>query len=343
MGTVLVTGGAGYIGSHTCLVLLAAGYEVVIVDNLINASPLAIDAIANLSQQPDKLHFYAIDINDTLHLREIFAAHKPDAVIHFAGLKSVPKSVGDPLAYYQNNLVGTINLLQIMTEFECLKIVFSSSATVYGNPIAMPLKETQQIIAGDSPHPYGRTKVIIEHILEDLYIADPRWSVALLRYFNPVGAHESGHLGEDPNGTPANLMPILTQIAIGKIAEFKVTGYDYDTPDGTGVRDYLHVVDVAEGHLAALQYLNEHAGVEAINLGNGRGYSVLEFLKTFEEASGVKIPYTLAPRRPGDIASSIADPSKAELLLGWQAKRDLYTMCADAWRWQTQHPQGFQK
>lgn len=338
---ILVTGGAGYIGSHTCVELLQAGYEVVVFDNLSNASPVALERVAQITGKAPT--FIQADIRDKTALTRTFAQQPMDAVIHFAGLKAVGESVAQPLAYYDNNVVGTLRLLEAMGEAGVKTLVFSSSATVYGDPREVPIREDFPLSA---TNPYGRSKLIIEDILRDLYRADPRWNLALLRYFNPVGAHESGLIGENPNGTPNNLMPYVSQVAIGLRPEVSVFGNDYPTPDGTGVRDYIHVVDLAKGHLAALGALkplrSEAAGqLLTVNLGTGQGYSVLDMIHAFEEASGRPIPYRITPRRPGDIATCYADPSLAKRLLGWQAELGLARMCQDAWRWQQKNPQGF--
>ncbi|HHY51856.1 MAG TPA: UDP-glucose 4-epimerase GalE [Clostridiales bacterium] len=323
---ILVTGGAGYIGSHTCVELLQAGEDIVLLDNFSNAKPQVVNRIKELSGRDFPL--YAVDILHREGLEKIFAREDIEAVIHFAGLKAVGESVKIPLDYYQNNVSGTINLCQVMARAGCKKIVFSSSATVYGNSTDVPFREDSPL---STTNPYGSTKRMVEDILRDLCASDPEWSACLLRYFNPIGAHKSGLLGEDPNGIPNNLLPYIAKVAVGQLERLNVFGNDYDTPDGTGVRDYLHVVDLAIGHLKALDYVRTHKGAEAINLGTGRGYSVLEVVKAFEKASGVTIPYRIAPRRPGDIATCYADPSKAKKLLGWEATRSLEEMCADAW------------
>jgi UDP-glucose 4-epimerase len=335
--TILVTGGAGYIGSHTCLELLAAGHRVVVVDNLANSSEESLRRVRELTGRD--LDFHAVDLRDGAALRQVFAAH-PDvaAVVHFAGWKAVGESCEIPLRYYENNLLGTVELLKAMAEHGCCDLVFSSSATVYGDPRTVPITEDFPLQA---TNPYGRTKLFIEEILRDLCAADARWRCVLLRYFNPIGAHESGRIGEDPRGIPNNLMPFVMQVAGGKRKQLSVFGDDYDTPDGTGVRDYIHVVDLALGHLAALDRLPGLAGCTPINLGTGRGYSVLEVVAAAEKASGRSVPYTVAPRRPGDIATCYADPTGAERLLGWKAQRGLEQMCADAWRWQQRNPEGY--
>ncbi|RMG38756.1 MAG: UDP-glucose 4-epimerase GalE [Gammaproteobacteria bacterium] len=337
-GTVLVTGGAGYIGSHTCLELLEAGYEVVVVDNLSNSSPEAIRRVEALSGRP--VTFVEADVRDRSALAALFDAHPVDAVIHFAGLKAVGESVEKPLAYYDNNVGGTVALLETMADKGIKRIVFSSSATVYGDPASLPIREDFPLSA---TNPYGRSKLFIEEILRDLHRADPAWDIAILRYFNPVGAHPSGRIGEDPAGIPNNLMPYIAQVAVGTLAELSVFGDDYPTPDGTGVRDYIHVVDLARGHLAALARLQERPGCVTYNLGTGSGYSVLEMVKAFERASGRKVPYRIVGRRPGDIAACYADPTLAREELGWQAEYGLQQMCEDAWRWQEANPGGYEE
>lgn len=323
---VLVTGGAGFIGSHTSVELLKAGCEVVIVDNFSNSKPEAVAAVELITGKP--VTFYQADVRDADALRRVFHEHQIDAVIHFAGLKSVTESVHKPLEYYGNNLDSTVVLCQVMLETGCRRLVFSSSATVYGASGTPPFREGMPTAA---TNPYGRTKLMIEAILADQAAADPEWSICLLRYFNPIGADPSGLLGEDPNGIPNNLVPYVAQVAAGLRPEVLVYGDDYDTPDGTGVRDYIHVADLARGHLAALQYARQHAGTEVINLGTGRGTSVLEILDAYSKACGRKIPYRVAPRRPGDIAVCYADTDKAERLLGWRAEKDVDEMCADSW------------
>ncbi len=323
---ILVTGGAGYIGSHTCVELLEAGEEIVLLDNFSNAK---LDVVRRIKELTGKE--FPVYTTDLLHydaVRAVFAQENIDAVIHFAGLKAVGESVRIPLNYYHNNITGTLNLCAAMQEAGCKRMVFSSSATVYGLSTDVPFKEDAPLSA---TNPYGMTKLMIERILRDLYISDNEWSIALLRYFNPIGAHKSGLLGEDPNGIPNNLLPYISQVAVGKLAQLNVYGNDYDTIDGTGVRDYLHVVDLAQGHLKALDYTMHHQGAEAINLGTGRGYSVLEIVKAFEKASGVTIPYELVDRRAGDIATCYADASKAKELLDWEAVRDIAEMCEDSW------------
>ena len=334
--TILVTGGAGYIGSHTCLELLEAGHQVVVVDNLDNSSEESLRRVKELTGKD--LEFHPVDICDRPALLKVFAGRRFDAVVHFAGLKAVGESCAIPLRYYQNNIFGTIELLKAMQENDCFNIVFSSSATVYGDPATVPITEEFPLSA---TNPYGRTKLFIEEIMRDLCLADARWRCVLLRYFNPIGAHESGRIGEDPQGVPNNLMPYVMQVAVGLRPELGVFGDDYDTPDGTGVRDYIHVVDLALGHLAAIDKLDTLPGCTPINLGTGQGYSVLEMVKAAEAASGRPVPYRIAPRRPGDIATCYAQPALAERLLGWRAARGLEQMCADAWRWQSANPQGY--
>ncbi len=335
---VLVTGGAGYIGSHTCLELLNAGYQVSVVDNLCNSKRTAIERVEQLSGK--KIDFFEVDIVDSNKLQVVFDRQKPDAVIHFAGLKAVGESVEIPLAYYHNNISGTISLLQVMQARDVKNFVFSSSATVYGEPASVPIREDFPLSVSN---PYGRSKLIIEDICRDLMRArDNKWNIALLRYFNPVGAHPSGQIGEDPNGVPNNLLPYIAQVAIGKREKLSVYGNDYDTKDGTGVRDYIHVVDLALGHIRALEKLQQNPGLVTYNLGTGRGYSVLEMVAAFEKACGFKINYQIVSRRPGDIASCYADPSLAEQELGWKTKYQLDDMMADTWRWQKNNPNGYQ-
>jgi UDP-glucose 4-epimerase len=337
--TVLVTGGAGFIGSHTCVELLQAGHEVVVVDNLSNSHRESLRRVEQLTDR--RVTLEVEDICDRAALERIFAAHRIDAVIHFAGLKAVGESVAQPLRYYQNNVAGTVTLCEVMAAHQVFNLVFSSSATVYGDPHTVPIREDFPLSA---TNPYGRSKLMIEDILRDLGVADARWNIALLRYFNPVGAHPSGLIGEDPNGLPNNLMPFVTQVAVGKLEQVSVFGNDYPTPDGTGVRDYIHVVDLAIGHLKALDKLRrEKVGVQAFNLGTGRGYSVLEMIQALEQASGRTVKYRIVDRRPGDIASCYADPSFAAEALGWRAVQDVAAMARDAWRWQSQNPQGFAK
>lgn len=333
---VLVTGGAGYIGSHTCVELLQAGYKVTVVDNLSNSKYEALRRVQNLTGK--KLDFFQVDLLDFTALKSVFEKSSFDAVIHFAGLKAVGESVLVPLSYYHNNLGGTINLCRLMAEYKVKNLVFSSSATVYGDAAQVPIPET---FPCNPTNPYGRTKWMIEMILQDLHRADNTWHILLLRYFNPVGAHPSGEIGEDPQDIPNNLMPYISQVAIGRLAELKVFGNDYPTPDGTGVRDYIHVVDLALGHLKALEKLQENPGVEIYNLGTNRGYSVLEVIAMFEKVSGRKIPYRIVARRPGDIAISYADASKANRELKWSCTRSLEDMCADTWNWQYKNPHGY--
>ena len=334
---ILVTGGAGYIGSHTCVELLNAGYEVVILDNFYNSSPEVLNRIKELTGKD--FTFCECDIRDRKGLDKVFAENKIDAVIHFAGLKAVGESVVKPLEYYENNIGGTVTLCEAMRDAGCKKIVFSSSATVYGMNNPSPLKETMKI--GGTTNPYGTTKYMIELILQDLYTSDNEWSIALLRYFNPIGAHESGRIGENPNGIPNNLMPYITQVAVGKLDHLNVFGDDYDTPDGTGVRDYIHVVDLALGHIKAVDKIANSKGVCIYNLGTGVGYSVLDVVKAFEKASGKKIKYEIVPRRPGDLAAVYSDPTKAKEELGWVAERGIEKMCEDSWRWQKNNPEGY--
>ncbi|MDO5101165.1 MAG: UDP-glucose 4-epimerase GalE [Eubacteriales bacterium] len=334
---ILVTGGAGFIGSHTVIELLAAGHEVVIVDNLYNSGKEAVRRIEELSGRT--VTFYEQDILWREGLEKIFENHKIDGVIHFAALKAVGESVQKPLEYYYNNVTGTLVLCDVMRRHGCKNIIFSSSATVYGDPHTVPILEDFPLSV---TNPYGRTKLMIEEILRDLHTADPTWNVVLLRYFNPIGAHESGRIGENPKGIPNNLLPYIAQVAVGKLTELSVFGDDYDTVDGTGVRDYIHVVDLAKGHVAALQKLADGSGVSVYNLGTGKGYSVLEVLHSFEKAAGRTIPYVVKPRRAGDIAACYADPTKAGRELGWQATKNIEQMCADAWRWQSMNPNGFE-
>ena len=325
--TILVTGGTGYIGSHTCVELLQKGYEVVVFDNLFNSKRDVVDKIEKITGT--KIKFYKADMLDKESMRPVFEENTFDAVIHFAGLKAVGESVEKPLWYYQNNIAGTLNLCELMNEYNCKKIIFSSSATVYGSPKTVPITEDFPL---STTNPYGSTKLMLERILSDFCVPDKDWSVILLRYFNPIGAHESGLLGESPNGIPNNLMPYIMQVAVGKLPELGVFGNDYDTPDGTGVRDYIHVVDLAKGHVNAVEKVTSDSGVNIYNLGTGNGYSVLDIVKAFEEANGVKIPYSIKPRRAGDIATCYANPKKAKEELGWEAQYDLKKMCQDSWR-----------
>ncbi len=334
---ILVTGGAGYIGSHTCLELLQAGFEVIVVDNLSNSKKESLKRVQELTGKT--LSFHKVDLLDKKALSAVFDKYSFDAVVHFAGLKAVGESVVIPLRYYHNNVTGTIILCEVMKEHNVKNIVFSSSATIYGDPHKVPITEDFPL----SPaNPYGSTKLMIETILKDLYHSDKYWNVALLRYFNPVGAHPSGRIGEDPNGIPNNLMPYISQVAVGKLAKLSVFGNDYPTPDGTGIRDYIHVVDLAKGHLIALDKLKTDPGLIIYNLGTGQGYSVFEMIAAFEKASGKKIPYEVVGRRSGDIATCYADPTKAQKELGWSAKRNIDDMCADTWRWQSNNPNGYE-
>lgn len=329
MQNILVTGGAGYIGSHTCVELLAAGHNLVVIDNFSNSKPAVLGRVEQISGR--QVPFMEVDIRDRGALRDVFRQHAIDAVIHFAGLKAVGESVSQPLRYYDNNISGSIALFEVMAESGVKTLVFSSSATVYGDPHSVPIREDFPLSA---TNPYGRSKLMLEDILRDLSRSDESWKIALLRYFNPVGAHESGIIGEDPNGIPNNLMPYITQVAVGKLPQLSVFGDDYPTPDGTGVRDYIHVVDLARGHLAALAALSDKPGVMTVNLGTGQGYSVLDVVRAFEKASERPVPYRIVPRRPGDVAQCYADPTLAKELLGWQAQRGLDEMCRDSWRWQ---------
>lgn len=338
MAKILITGGAGYIGSHTALELLKEGYEVVVYDNLCNSSQESMKRVEELTGKT--ITFYEGDILNAETLKAMFEKEQVDAVIHCAALKAVGESVRKPLEYYQNNITGTLTLMKVMREVGVKNIVFSSSATVYGNPETMPI--TEDCPKGQCTNPYGWTKSMMEQIMTDVQAADPEWNVVLLRYFNPVGAHESGLIGEDPEGIPNNLTPYITQVAIGKLKEVGVFGNDYDTPDGTGVRDYIHVVDLAKGHVKALKKLEDNSGLSIYNLGTGKGYSVLDIVKNFEAATGVKIPYVIKPRRPGDIATCYSDATKAEKELGWKAENGIREMCADSWRWQSQNPNGYE-
>ncbi len=333
---ILTTGGAGYIGSHTCIELIKAGYEVVVVDNLRNSKEESLKRVEKIVGKPVK--FYKADVCDRDALRDIFKKENIESVIHFAGLKAVGESAKIPMEYYRNNIDSTLALTEVMAEFGVKKIVFSSSATVYGMSKTMPLVETMPIGA---INPYGRTKLFIEEMLRDLYASDNSWSIALLRYFNPIGAHESGLIGEDPKGIPNNLMPYISQVAVGKLEKLHVFGNDYNTVDGTGVRDYIHVVDLADGHVKAVNWTLKGTGCEAINLGTGNGCSVLQLKDAFEKASGIEVPYQIDPRRPGDPDEVYADASKAKELLAWEAKRTIEDMCVDAWRWQKGNPDGY--
>jgi len=336
--TILVTGGTGYIGSHTVLQLLDAGYNVVIVDNLSNSKLESLRRMEKLAGQ--EIKFNKVDLLDYDKLDEVFENESIDAVIHFAGLKAVGESVEIPLLYYKNNITGTINLCEIMQKHNVKNLVFSSSATVYGDPHKVPITEDFPL---NATNPYGRTKLMIEDILRDIYVSDNSWDIAILRYFNPVGAHKSGEIGEDPNGIPNNLMPYIAQVAVGKLKELTIFGDDYPTKDGTGVRDYIHVIDLANGHLKALEKLMQNPGCVTYNLGTGNGYSVLEMARAFESASGKAVPYKIAGRRAGDIAECYADPKLAEKELNWKAERDIDEMCEDIWRWQSKNPNGFEE
>ncbi|MCL2253960.1 MAG: UDP-glucose 4-epimerase GalE [Lachnospiraceae bacterium] len=335
--SILVTGGAGYIGSHTVLELQNAGYDVVVADNLSNSSRTSLERVRDITGK--EITFYEADILDRDALRNIFAKEKITACIHFAGLKSVGESVAKPLEYYQNNIAGTLVLVDEMKRQGIKNIIFSSSATIYGDPAFVPI--TEECPKGICTNPYGWTKSMLEQILIDMQTADPEWNVIILRYFNPVGAHESGMIGEDPNGLPNNLMPFISQVAVGKLPELSVFGDDYDTPDGTGVRDYIHVVDLADGHVKALKKVSENVGLKIYNLGTGTGYSVLEMVKNFESVTGVKVPYAIKARRPGDIAACYANADKAKAELSWEAKFGIKEMCADAWNWQSKNPNGY--
>lgn len=335
---ILVTGGAGYIGSHTIIELLNNKHDVIIIDNLLNSSKVAINRIEKIVGK--KLAFYEKDVRNKQALEEIFSKHQIDGVIHFAGLKAVGESVRVPLKYYNNNLISTISLLEVMESHEVRQLVFSSSATVYGDPVIVPIKESATLPAKVT-NPYGQTKLIIETMLMDLAITNNNWQITALRYFNPIGAHESGTIGEDPSDIPNNLMPYVSQVAVGKLKELSVFGNDYPTPDGTGVRDYIHVTDLAKAHVAALNIPATPNEYRAINVGTGKGTSVLELVNAFEHASGVKIPYKITDRRPGDIAACYADPGLAHSILGWQAQKSLKDACADSWRWQSDNPNGY--
>ncbi len=339
MGKILVTGGAGYIGSHTVVELIDNGYEVVVVDNLSNSSKESLSRVEKITGAQVK--FYENDIADMDAMDRIFVENDIDAVIHFAGLKAVGESVEKPLEYYKNNISGTLNMCEVMRKHGVKNIIFSSSATVYGDPETVPI--TEECPKGVCTNPYGWTKSMLEQILMDLNVADPEWNVILLRYFNPIGAHKSGLIGEDPNGIPNNLMPYITKVATKQLERLNVFGDDYPTPDGTGVRDYIHVVDLAKGHVKALEKIVENPGVKIYNLGTGKGYSVLEVVKNFEDASGVEIPYVIAPRRVGDIAECYADASLAKEELGWEAEFGIKEMCADSWNWQKNNPSGYNK
>lgn len=333
---ILVTGGAGYIGSHTVLELLELGNEVIVVDNLSNSSKESLNRVESITGKSPI--FYEQDLLDKVALEKVFSSHNIDSVIHFAGYKAVGESVQKPMMYYQNNLDSTLILCEVMKKFDVKNLVFSSSATVYGDPESVPITEESSLSA---TNPYGRTKLFIEYILKDLYTSDDSWNIALLRYFNPVGAHKSGLIGEDPNDIPNNLMPYVSQVTVGKLKQLSVFGDDYPTPDGTGVRDYIHVVDLALGHLKAIDKLRSAPGLVIYNLGTGKGTSVLDMIKAFENASGKKVEYKIGPRRSGDIATCYADPAKAEKELGWKAERGIEEMCVDAWKWQSENPNGY--
>lgn len=335
---ILVTGGAGYIGTHTVVELQQAGYDVVVLDNLSNSSEASLERVKAITGKP--VTFYRADIMDREALEQIFAKESIDSCIHFAGLKAVGESVQKPWEYYENNIAGTLTLVDVMRKHQVKNLIFSSSATVYGDPAMIPI--TEECPKGQCTNPYGWTKSMLEQILMDMQKADPEWNIILLRYFNPIGAHKSGTMGENPNGIPNNLMPYITQVAVGKLKELGVFGDDYDTPDGTGVRDYIHVVDLAVGHVKALKKIEEKAGLCIYNLGTGKGYSVLDIVKSFEEAAGVKIPYVIKPRREGDIATCYADPAKAKKELGWEAQYGIKEMCEDSWRWQKNNPNGYE-
>lgn len=337
MQTILVTGGAGYIGSHTCVELLNSGYDVVVFDNLCNSSKESLSRVEKITGK--KVKFYEADMRNRSAMEKIFAENKIDAVIHFAGLKAVGESVQKPLMYYDNNIAGTLVLLEVMDKAGCKKIVFSSSATVYGDPERLPIDEDCRLSV---TNPYGATKLMLENIMRDLYVSDNEWNIILLRYFNPVGAHESGLIGENPKGIPNNLTPYIAQVASGKLERINVFGNDYPTPDGTGVRDYIHVVDLAKGHIAALGKVRD-SGVRVYNLGTGNGYSVLDVIHAFEKACGKKLPYKICPRRAGDIASCYAKADKAFEELGWKAEKNIDDMCASLWKWQTMNPNGYEK
>ena len=336
MSRFLITGGAGYIGSHTCVELIAAGHQVCIVDNLCNSKRAVLERIARISGRAPE--FFEADVRDAQALDRVFGGRQFDAVVHFAGLKAVGESVAQPLRYYDNNVAGTVMLCEAMERHGVRSLVFSSSATVYGDPASLPIAETAPLSV---TNPYGRSKLMVEDMLCDLVVAQSGWHVALLRYFNPIGAHESGLIGEDPAGIPNNLLPFVAQVAVGKLPRLRVFGNDYPTHDGTGVRDYIHVVDLARGHVAALDYLAGHAGVTTVNLGTGQGYSVLDVVRAFEQASGRSVPYETVARRPGDIAACYADPGLAASLLGWRAEFGIERMCADSWRWQSGNPEGY--
>lgn len=336
--SILVTGGAGYIGSHTVVELQNAGYDVVVVDNLINSSEKSLERVQEITGKP--VTFYKADILDRGALEAVFEKESIDSCIHFAGLKAVGESVQKPWEYYENNIAGTLTLIDVMKKHGVKNIIFSSSATIYGDPAIIPI--TEECPKGVCTNPYGWTKSMLEQILSDLQFADPDWNIVILRYFNPIGAHKSGTIGENPNGIPNNLMPYITQVAVGKLKELGVFGNDYDTHDGTGVRDYIHVVDLAKGHVKALAKIQDQSGLNIYNLGTGTGYSVLDIVKNFEEATGVPIPYTIKPRRAGDIAVCYSDAAKAKKELGWEAEFGIKEMCADSWRWQSSNPNGYE-
>ena len=335
---ILVTGGAGFIGSHTLIELHNAGHEVVVIDNLCNSNPKSLSRVAAIIGAP--IDFMQVDIRDRQGLEDVFTQYKFDACIHFAGLKAVGESVAKPLEYYENNVAGTLTLLDVMRKHGCKNIIFSSSATVYGNPAQIPI--TEECPKGHCTNPYGQTKSMLEEIMIDMQKADPEWNVVLLRYFNPIGAHPSGRIGENPNGIPNNLMPYITQVAVGKRPELGVFGNDYDTHDGTGVRDYIHVVDLARAHVAALKAIEEKKGIAIYNIGTGHGYSVLDVVNAFKKANGVDVPYSIKPRRPGDIATCFCNPAKAKAELGWEAQYGIEDMCRDSWHWQKNNPNGFE-
>ena len=336
---ILVTGGAGFIGSHTLIELHNAGHEVVVIDNLCNSNPKSLERVSAICGAV--IPFVQVDIRDRKGLEEVFSQFTFDACIHFAGLKAVGESVAKPLEYYENNIAGTLVLLDVMREHGCKNIIFSSSATVYGNPAQIPI--TEACPKGHCTNPYGQTKSMLEQIMMDMQAADPEWNVVLLRYFNPIGAHPSGRIGENPNGIPNTLMPYITQVAVGKRPELGVFGNDYDTPDGTGVRDYIHVVDLARGHVSALKAIERKCGLAIYNLGTGHGYSVLDIVHAFERVNGVPVPYSIKPRRPGDIATCYSDPAKAERELGWKAEYGIDEMCRDSWNWQKNNPNGYEQ
>ena len=335
---ILITGGAGYIGTHTCIELIKSGYKVVVVDNLCNSSSESLKRVESLTNSD--IPFHKVDVRDKIALTRIFEQYSIDGVVHFAGLKAVGESVEKPIEYYDTNVGGTFVLAEVMREFNCKTFVFSSSATVYGDPHTVPIKEGFPLSV---TNPYGRSKLMIEEFLQDVFVADDSWYIALLRYFNPVGAHKSGLIGENPNGIPNNLIPYISQVAVGKLGKLSVFGGDYDTPDGTGVRDYIHVVDLAKGHVKALQTLQDKPQVLTVNLGTGNGYSVLDMVKAFEKASGRSVPYQIVDRRPGDIATCYADPTYAEKKLGWKVECELDEMCEDTWRWQSMNPDGYSR